>query len=115
LGLPQAYYNTNESTAAVRKAYVTLLHQLFMQSGSSENKSKSMAQNVLLFEKQLAAVALTPVEQRNISLTTNMYLFSELPAKFPGIPWNVVSDATTLSAEEIGSVVMDCTRFGILI
>jgi predicted metalloendopeptidase len=111
MGLDKSYY-TDKSTEKVLFAYVVFLQQLLsLWTGANFVESLGMAYKVLMFENELAKVALTPVEERNITLVTNMFRYIDLPENFPGIPWNVIAEKTKVSPEDIGSVVMDCTRY----
>jgi len=107
LALPGAYYF--EAVNAVKlEAYRVFLQQI-LQLGTKigETEAIATAQNILDFEIQIANVSLTPVEMRDIVKTNNFYNYTDLPSKFPGIPWNIVSDIVKLNSSLIGDIVID--------
>ncbi|KAL3900319.1 MAG: hypothetical protein SGCHY_001424 [Lobulomycetales sp.] len=111
ISLPKSYY-LEEQNRQVLQAYTAYLRKLFLISRSaSADNVDGMVERVLWFETELAKVALTPVEERNISLTSTKYMYSELPSRFPGIPWDTIrKQESKMSAEEIGPVRVDCLR-----
>lgn len=112
ISLPKSYY-LEEQNRQVLQAYTAYLRKLFLISRSaSADNVDGMVERVLWFETELAKVALTPVEERNISLTSTKYMYSELPSRFPGIPWDTIrKQESKMSAEEIGPVRVDCLRY----
>jgi predicted metalloendopeptidase len=114
--LPKSFY-TEEKLNPTLNAY----HEFTMKvlklglGGVSDKQAGALAQKVIDFEMELAAVALNSEDEaRNVSMGNNRYMYSDLHKEFPGIPWNVISQVIHLSPQEIGKVTVDCPRYALI-
>lgn len=83
------YYLLNDKrNKDVRDAYSKLIVKSMQLAGYSKKDAQRIAKNVLKAETELAKVALTREESRNIPALYNPTSFSDLKAKYPNLPWD---------------------------
>ncbi len=83
------YYLLNDKrNKEVREAYTKLIIKSMQLAGYSKKDAQRIAKNVLKAETELAQVALTREESRNIPALYNPMAFTDLKAKYPNLPWD---------------------------
>lgn len=89
LGLPDRdyYFKTDSATAAIQKAYKTLVATLFALTGSDEATAAKNADIVYGIEKQIAASHKTRVQLRDVAGNYNKVSVASLVSAEPNIGW----------------------------
>jgi putative endopeptidase len=90
LGLPDRdyYFNTDESTLEIQKAFLAYLTKLFELTGNTDVEKNTAT--VYAIEKQLAQVHKTRTERRDIKANYNKMAVSNLAKKQPNIAWSTL-------------------------
>lgn len=87
LGDRDYYLLDDEQTVKIREAYKEFIVKILMQSGYSEKKAKSMRDNVLDIETELAKVAMTRTELRDLASQYNLRTLAEVKTLCPKVNW----------------------------
>ncbi len=90
LGLPDRdyYFNTDESTIEIQKAYKSYLTKLFKLAGIT--KEEKNIETVYSIEKKLAQIHKTRTERRDIKANYNKLAVSDLAKRQPNIAWSTL-------------------------
>ncbi|MFK8013635.1 MAG: M13 family metallopeptidase [Marinicellaceae bacterium] len=101
LGLPDRdyYFNKDDSTKEIQKAYKTYLTTLFELIG--DKKAKKSTKVVYGIEKKLAKVHKTRVERRDIKANYNKLKVADLNKQQPNIAWTQLLKNLGAQAEYI--------------
>ena len=91
LGMPDRdyYLNDDERIQQLREAYKTLIVKQFTLIGKDEATSKTMADDILKVETELAKNSLTRLELRDPFTTYNKKTVEDLQKLSPAINWTV--------------------------
>lgn len=92
LGLPNRdyYFNTDESTLSIQKAYKKYLADLFMLTGADSAEATAHAEIVYNIDKQMAESHKTRVQLRDVKTNYNKMAVSTLEEQHPNIGWNAI-------------------------
>ncbi|WP_256010939.1 M13 family metallopeptidase [Desertivirga xinjiangensis] len=85
LGLPNRdyYFNNDEASEKIRKAYVKYIGKLFSLTGTDSVTSVKKAQEILRLETKIARSHSTPVELRDPVKNYNKFAVSDFQKKIP--------------------------------
>lgn len=89
LGMPNRdyYFNTDEKTAKVRKAYQQYLYVTFRQLGADSGTAQKKAAAVFALESRLAKASRKLVDLRDPNKNYNKIAFTALQKDAPAISW----------------------------
>lgn len=83
------YYLENDpNTVKIRNEYVKYIERLFTLSGYSASAAKKVAKNVMSIETELAKVAMTREEERDMKKQYNIRTIDQIKKDYPNINWN---------------------------
>jgi predicted metalloendopeptidase len=101
-GLPTRdyYLEDDESTQAVRDAYVDVCAKFLTYTGYDDAEAHDAAQAVYDLERSLVEPTLTREEQQDISLFYNPMTLDELEAAYPLMDWDAFLEAHGLTGTE---------------
>lgn len=99
LGLPNRdyYFNTNESTLGIQRAYKNYLASLFALTGTDTAAARENAELVYKIDEKIAGSHKTRVQLRDVKANYNKMAVSTLEKQHPNIGWNTL--LVTLGAE----------------
>lgn len=100
-GLPMDrdyYLDKTPAMESVRKAYIDYLTRLLSLSGNADPSRR--ARDVLDFEKRLATIQWSNVDNRDLDKTYNKVPVAELGKRFPGLDWALMLKSAGLSAAD---------------
>lgn len=96
LGDRDYYMNNDEQTVKIREAYKQFIVKLLMLAGYKQADAERMRDNVMDIEMELAKVAMTRTEQRDIAAQYNIRSLADVKAACPSIDWNTYLKAQYL-------------------
>ena len=88
LGDRDYYLLDDEQTLKIRNAYREFVVKILMLSGYEKKQAERMRDNVLDIETELAKVAMSRTEQRDLAAQYNIRSLQEIKAMCPAIDWN---------------------------
>ena len=89
LGDRDYYLENDANTKKIRTAYINYIETLFKLSGWKPAAAKKAAKNVLKIETELAKVAMSREDQRDLEKQYNMFDKSKLESEYPNIDWTM--------------------------
>jgi putative endopeptidase len=104
LGLPDRdyYFNDDEKSAALRRAYVEHIEKMFSLAGIGGGAEA--AQAIMALETRLAAENLTKEQRRDYATNYKKYKLAELPELMPGFNWG--GWTTRFGIQELDEIVV---------
>lgn len=88
LGDRDYYLKNDKRNKEVRDAYTKLIQAQMINAGFSKKDAARIVKNVMKVETQLAEVALTREESRNIPALYNPRSIEQIKADYPNLPWD---------------------------
>jgi putative endopeptidase len=87
LGLPSRdyYFNKDQATESVRKAYTSYIAKLFQLTGSDSVVANKIAADILKLETEIAKSHLTPVELRDPIKNYHKFAVKDFEKQVPGL------------------------------
>ena len=82
------YLDDDESTKAIRQAFVSYIKSLSQHSGFSEKDANRIAEDVMRIETRLAKASRSMTELRDPEANYNKMTYEDLKKDFPGIEWD---------------------------
>ena len=82
------YLDDDESTRAIRQAFVSYIKSLSQHSGFSEKDANRIAEDVMRIETRLAKASRSMTELRDPEANYNKMTYEDLKKDFPGIEWD---------------------------
>ncbi len=82
-----AYFNTDEKSVALRRAYVAHIARMFELLGDQPEIARAAADRVMKLETELARVSLSRVELRDPQANYHKIRFAQLPAYSGDFDW----------------------------
>lgn len=104
IGLPDEAYYREESSAAIREAYVEHLTTMLGLAGLDDTAGR--AQRIMELETRIASYHWDNVESRDAQKTYNLFALDGLQALAPSFDWTRWSDAAQIPAPVIAEVVV---------
>ena len=113
LGLPDRDYYLLDSFKDIRDKYLIHIERMFLFTGEPQEIAQNYAQQILMFETQIANGKMDKVDRRDPSKTYNPKSIIELSNMLPMIDWSNYLKAIGVDADTI--IVSDLNYFSTLL
>ena len=113
LGLPDRDYYLLDSFKDIRDKYLIHIERMFLFTGEPKEIAQNYAQQILMFETQIANGKMDKVDRRDPSKTYNPKSIIELSNMLPMIDWSNYLKAIGVDADTI--IVSDLNYFSTLL
>lgn len=110
LGTRDYYLDTDEKTQQIRTAYVAYLERILGLAGYAEAEAKRIAQNTLKLETELARIAYSQVELRDVNRNYNMLAIADFAKEYKGFDWQGYFAQRGLKLDKINIGQLDFFR-----
>jgi putative endopeptidase len=102
LGMPDRdyYLSTDAKIAAARAKYVPHVTRMLTLAGVPASRATAAASDILAFERRLAQVHWSRVENRDDDKTYNKWSRADLARRAPGFDWNAYLSAAGLAGQD---------------
>ena len=112
LGMGDRDYYLEESNAALKKGYETLLTQLYTLAGVDEAQAAKAAADVVAFETELARISWSNVELRDVARGYNPMTIDELKKNCDAIDWALLfGELDKMGAKNIDRAIVGQPSF----
>ncbi|WP_300748948.1 M13 family metallopeptidase [uncultured Alistipes sp.] len=112
LGMGDRDYYLEESNAALKKGYETLLAQLYTLAGVDETQAAKAAADVVAFETELARISWSNVELRDVARGYNPMTIDELKKNCDAIDWALLfGELDKMGAKNIDRAIVGQPSF----
>ena len=112
LGMGDRDYYLEESNAALKKGYETLLAQLYTLAGVDEAQAAKAAADVVAFETELARISWSNVELRDVARGYNPMTIDELKKNCDAIDWALLfGELDKMGAKNIDRAIVGQPSF----
>ena len=113
IGLPDRdyYFDETEHGKEIIAGYKAMIAKVLVLSGSDEAKAAESAESIFAFEKKIAEVMNTKVENRNPQAIANKMTLAEFEAKAPGFDWNTYFATVGADTANIKAINLSQPKF----
>lgn len=101
LSLPSKDYYTDENKQTIRNEFLNFVSTLHQIAGDDKETANAKAETILRLETSLAAVSMSPVEQRDFSKQYNKISIGELSSLCESVSWNDYLKKLNLSLDTV--------------